>query len=876
MLQPYSGDRATSAMATSHPSTGPSRSPGPGPVDDEFLLFPTSFAQQRLWFLNQLIPNKAVYVADVAVRLEGDVDVAALRWALTAMIERHESLRTTFVAIDGEPFQRVTERIVVPLEVLDVGSVERAREAASRLALEQFDLEVGPLWRVALVRVAREQSILVLCIHHIVTDGWSMGVFFSELSALYNARVSNQDVSLPHLRIQYADFAVWQRRQLQGERLAELLGYWRQQLDGLTVLELPTDHPRGAGPTFRGGSVPLLLPAEATGGLRVLAQEQGATMFMAVTAVFAALLARYSRQSDIAIGTPIAGRSHSELEPLIGFFVNTIVLRCDLRGDPSYRKLLRATRERALGAYAHEDLPFEKLVEELQPERDLSRNPIFQVTCQLHEHSTTDIRTPTPSRDGSQPSLRFAWATPPVRDQAKFELALNLWAAGCGMAGRLSYSADLFERATAERMARHFAQLVAGVVAEPDLPLSRVTILSAAERNRELVQYNQTAREVPSTCVHELVEAQVERTPDAVAVIGGGRQLSYRELNERANTLAHLLIDLGAGRDRLVGLQLPRSPDLIVALLGVLKSGAAFLPLDPSDPEARRLQIVSDAQPIAVLDRLPALAPRADAPAVRVEPCDSAYVIYTSGSTGSPKGILIEHHSLANYISWFSRTVLSGASRIPFITRIGFDASLKQVFAPLVCGMPVWLPLDEAVMDPVTLASEVAAHAGVALNCVPSHWETILEAMESGRAPSLNSSLITLMLGGDPFPPRLAERTFRLMPAVRVWNLYGPTETTSNALAAQLEPGAPVTVGSPIDNVQALVLDEHRQPVPAGVPGELYLGGEGLARGYLNQPELTARQFTGNPNPPFQRLYRTGDLVRRLADGNLQYLGRLD
>jgi amino acid adenylation domain-containing protein len=403
-----------------------------------------------------------------------------------------------------------------------------------------------------------------------------------------------------------------------------------------------------------------------------------------------------------------------------------------------------------------------------------------------------------------------------------------------------------------------------------------VTILSAAETKRELVAYNQTALRVPSLCVHELIDAQVGRTPDAVAVIDGRSRLSYRELNEAANALAHLLIDLGAGPDRPVALRLPRSPELIVGLLGILKAGAPFLPLDPGDPDARHLQIVSDAQPIATLDRLPVLSASADAPTVRVDPCDVAYAIYTSGSTGSPKGTLIEHHSLANYISWFSRTVLGGASRIPFITRISFDASLKQVFAPLVCGMPVWLPPDEALIDPVTLAREVAAHERVALNCVPSHWQAVLEAIESGRAPLLDTSLVTLMLGGDPLPQRLADRTFRLMPGLRLWNLYGPTEATSNALAALLEPRAPVTIGLPIDNVQAFVLDQHRQPMPAGVPGELHLGGEGLARGYLNQPELTARQFTKNPNPPYQRLYRTGDLVRRLPDGNLQYLGRLD
>jgi len=858
------------------------------PIEDEFFIFPTSFAQQRLWFLNQLIPDKSVYVADVALRLDGEVDVDALRSALASLIERHESLRTTFVAVDGEPYQRVSARIPVPLQVLDVGSLVQAHDVAKQLARQPFDLEAGPLWRTALLRVAhgsraapassptREQSLLVVCVHHIVTDGWSMGVFASELSALYNARVTAGDVALAPLPVQYADFAVWQRRELQGKRLAELIGFWRRELDGLSALELPTDRPRPAVPTFRGGSVPVVLDAQSTRGLRELAAQHGATMFMALTAVFAALLARYSRQSDVVIGTPIAGRSHSELERLIGFFVNTIVLRCDLSDDPSYRELLQATREHALGAYAHQDLPFEKLVEELQPQRDLARNPLFQVTLQLHEHSTTDIQVEFGGGDHPRVPLRFAWGKQPGRDLAKFELALDLWSTGCGMAGRLTYSSDLFDRVTAERIARHFAQLVAGVAAEPDLPLSRVTIVSTTEREWELVACNRTARTVSSLHVHELIDAQARRTPDAAAVIDGATNLTYRELTEAANALAHELTGLGAGPDRLVGVRLHRSAKLIVALLGILKSGAAYLPLDPDEPAARRRQILAQANPVAVLDRLPAPDARADPPLVTIKPRDLAYAIYTSGSTGAPKGVLVEHHSLTNYISWFSRSVLSGVTRMPFITRISFDASLKQVFAPLVCGLPVWIVSDEALIDPVTLADQVAAHERVGLNCVPSHWEAILDAIEAGRTPAVSPSLVTLMLGGDPLPQRLADRTFQVLPHVRLWNLYGPTEATSNALAALLEPGAPVTVGLPVDNVRAFVLDRHLQPVPAGVPGELHLAGEGLARGYLNRPELTARQFPTAPYPPYERLYRTGDLVRRLPDGKLQYLGRLD
>ncbi|MBV8733291.1 MAG: amino acid adenylation domain-containing protein [Solirubrobacterales bacterium] len=827
---------------------------------------PLSFGQQRLWFLAQLDPESWAYNTASSLRMSG-VDVGALRWALEAVVGRHESLRTTFVAVDGEPFQQVSERVEVPLVVREVESFERARVLAGEFARRPFDLGSGPLLRAALLRVAARASVLVVCVHHIVTDGWSMGVFFSELSALYNARVHGREAGLAPLPIQYADFAVWQRRQLQGPRLAELLAFWRQELEGLSALELPTDHPRPAAPSFRGASVPLVLEPALTRALRELAARHGATMFMALTAAFAALLARYSGQHDIAIGTPVAGRSHSQLEPLIGFFVNTIVLRCELSGDPSYRQLLERTRQRALHAYAHQDLPFEKLVEELGPQRDLTRNPLFQALVHVH-----DSRLPDGQRD-----VPSGVPQPVERDTSAFDLALDLWDGGdTGVRGRVDYSTELFERGTVERMVRHFGRLLAGAVADPDAPVSRLEVLSPAEREWELVKFNQTARPGLGMCVHELIDTQAGRTPEAPAVIDGARRLSYRELTEAANALAHALIAAGAGPDRLIAVRMPRSLELIIAQLGILKAGAAYLPLDPTDPNPRQREILSDAQPLTVLNRLPELAPRPDPPATAVQPGHLAYAIYTSGSTGTPKGTLIEHHSLTNLVSWHVRAYdLMPEDRAALTASPAFDASTWEIWPHLAAGASIHIPVRAAMSPAEMVAWLVEQRITTCFLATP-----LAEAVMEESWPQ-TIALRRLLTGGDRLhrPPR-AGLPFELV------NHYGPTEcavvstacpvpsldVSSNGSAPRSQP----PIGLPIDNVQAFVLDQHQQPVPAGRSGELHIGGEGLARGYLNRPELTARQFITAPYPPFERLYRTGDLVRRLPDGNLEYIGRLD
>ena len=834
-------------------------------AEDEVFIFPTSFAQQRLWFLDRLVPDRQLYVVHIAMHFDGAVDLGALTWAVDALVARHESLRTTFVAIDGQPLARVGGGAPIVVEV---------NTDPEEFARRPFDLERGPLLRVCVIPA---QSLLMMCIHHIVTDGWSMEILLEELSALYAAGHAGKPVALAPLPIQYADFAVWQRQELSGARLQELLVFWRRELAGAPVLDLVTDRPRPAVPNFRGDSVPVELTPATTQGLQVLAHEQSATVFMGLLAAFSVLLSRYSGQDDVVVGTPVAGRTRSELEGLIGFFVNTLALRIHLGDTQSFRDLLAKTRDRAVLAYAHQELPFEKLVEDLQPQRDLSRNPICQVFFQLAAVAPPSNGTaPARSVDGIAPSdsghvndrpPRFSWARSPLSGKSsKFDLNLSLWDGPGSLGGRLEYSSELFERATVARMADHFQVLLDGLLADPDAPIRTVPLGTRDERHY-LERLNATPAPIPDLCVHELVDAQAARTPNALAV----GSMSYRDLVHVANGLSHHLIARGAGPNTLVALSLPRGPDLVAAVLGIWKAGAAYLPLDPDDPEARREQILSDADPLLVLtsaDTFP--TPRAEPPVISDDARRIAYVIYTSGSTGTPKGVLVEHHGVVNFLRWFTDAF---PEPLPWITRLAFDASLKQVFGPLIIGRSVWIPPEEALVDPIVLARELNEQHGVALNCVPCQWEAILDAVESGRAPSLSRCVSTIILGGERLPESLAERTLVAMPGARLWNVYGPTETTSVATAALITRGEGVTLGHPIANVQALVADRNGEPVPIGVPGELWLSGAGLARGYLRRPELTAERFVHQDG---QRFYRTGDRVRRRADGALEFLGRLD
>jgi amino acid adenylation domain-containing protein len=847
---------------------------------------PLSFAQERLWFIDRLEAGSATYNILAARRLDGALDQAALERALGEIVRRHESLRTVFAQVDGSPVQVIAPfgGFALPVEDLS-GLGEGDREAAVRQrageeAARPFDLAAGPLFRAALLRLGAEDHALLLSMHHIVSDGWSTGVLFRELSALYAAYLKGRESPLSELPVQYADYAVWQREQLAGEALDRQLAYWKEQLAGAPeLLELPTDHPRPPVQTFRGASVPVQLSSELLERLQALGRSEGATLYMTLLGAFQVLLSKYAGSDDVVVGSPIAGRTRGEVEELIGFFVNTLVLRTDLSGDPSFRETLRRVREATLGAYAHQEVPFEKLVVELQPERSLSHSPLFQVMFTLQN-----------AVDGGSvlPGL-VVRGVGAERANAQFDLSLELAATPQGLRGALTYSTDLFERGTVERMLGHLERVLDQVAADADARLSRLELLGEAERALVLEEWNRTAAEFPADrCIHELFEAQAERTPDAVAVVHEAHALTYRELNERANRLARYLVRLGIGAETRVGVCLERGVEMVVSLLAVLKAGGAYVPLDPAYPAERLAFTLSDSGVVALLTQeslrpgLPipdgvtvvsvdAAAEIARESAERIEagatPRSLAYLIYTSGSTGVPKGVAIEHESAVALLSWaetvFTAEELSG---VLAATSISFDLSVFELFLPLACGGRA-IVVENALALPRSAAAEQVR----LVNTVPS---AIAALLKSGGIPS---GVRTVNLAGEPLRAELVDALYAAGGIERVYDLYGPSEDTTYSTWTLRLAGGPATIGRPIANTRAYVLGAGLRPVPAGVPGELYLGGRGLARGYLGRPALTAERFVPDPfGAAGERLYRTGDRVRWRADGAIEYLGRLD
>ncbi len=850
---------------------------------------PLSFAQQRLWFLDRLVPS-SVYNVPLALRLRGSLDVGALELALGAVVARHEVLRTTFAAPGGKAEQVIWPVGDVPVVVWDVSGLApgEAELEARRLVVEEasrpFDLERGPLVRAGLVRVGGEDHVFVLTLHHIVTDGWSLSVLLRELSAGYDAFSRGESAPFEALAIQYADFAVWQREWLTGDVLETQLGFWRDHLGGVPALELPTDRPRPPVRGDAGASFSFSLDAELSDGVRDLGQRYGATLFMTLLAAFQVLLHRYSGQDDFVVGTPIAGRNRAEIEPLIGFFVNTLPLRADCAGDPSFGELLGRVRETALGAYAHQDLPFEKLVEELRLPRDLSHTPLFQTMFVLQNNSREAFSL------GSLDVEQFGVS----RTTAKFDLTLAMAEGDGGLLCEFEYATDLFDSSTVARMAGHLRNLLAGMVADPDCRIGELELLGVDERRQLLVEWNDTAVEFPSDrCVHELFEDQVVRDPDATAVVFEDVSLSYGELNRRANRLAHHLRDLGVGPDVLVGICVERSPEMVVGLLAILKAGGAYVPLDPDYPADRLAFMLEDtAAPVllsqrhllgslpvgvaevlcldesSVYDGFPDTNPGPAATAT-----DLAYVIYTSGSTGQPKGVLIEHRSLTNLvISMQADLGLGVAGRMLAVTSLSFDIAALELFLPIVEGASVRIASSSSAVEANLLVEAVNDPLVTVMQATPVTWQMLVQA--GWEKPAL-----TVLCGGEAMNRRLASEL--VSRAGAVWNLYGPTETT--IWSAQFPIDGSVSLGSPpigrpIANTELFVLDRWGRPVPVGVAGELFIGGVGLARGYLRRPELTAERFVPHPfsDVAGARLYRTGDVVRYLPDGNLEFLGRLD
>ncbi len=859
---------------------------------------PLSFAQARLWFLDQLEPNSSVYNLANGIRLKGTLSVAALEQSLNEIVRRHEALRTSFSMVQGRPIQVISSSFTLSLPLLDLSHLSEAeREAeAQRLADEEnqraFDLARGPLLRSKLVRLGDDDHVLLVTMHHIVSDGWSMGVFFRELSILYEAFSNGKPSPLPDLPIQYADYAVWQRDWLKGEILDTQLSYWKKQLENIPTLQLPTDRRRPAVQSYRGAGHSLELSKALSDQVKALSRQEGATLFMTLLAAFQTLLCRYTGQEDIVTGSPIAGRTRAEMEDLIGFLVNTLVLRGDLSGNPTFRELLARARVTAFEAYAHQDVPFEKLVEELQPQRNLSHSPLFQVMFVFQNAPATTLKfqglSVSPVVGGS--------------DTAKFDLTLSIREENEGLRAHLQYNTDLFDGSTIERMLSHFENLLKEIVADPARRLLDFSLLTNAEQHQLLVEWNDTKRDYPEDkCVHQLFEEQVERTPDAIAVVFENQEITYRELNQRANQLAHYLIRLGVGPELLVGIFMERSLEMVVAVLGILKTGGAYVPLDHESPNERLVFFLQDTQTSVLvtqqplIERLPSgeahllcLDPewvtirqeRIENPILRGTPTGLAYVTYTSGSTGQPKGVMIEHRSLVNYLHWVNSCLLNDAiGTVPMITEITFDACLKQLFAPLLRGKEVCLVPRDVVADPAAYLPEIQKKGRVGINCVVSLWKVILDGIQqSGQTATPTEDLSALFLGGEQLNEELVEKSFTALPALEIWNLYGPTETTANASAGKIFSSNRVTIGNPIANAQIYLLDNDLQPVPVGVNGEVYIGGVGLARGYLNRPALTAENFIASPfsSLPGARLYRTGDLARFLSDGNIEFIGRID
>ncbi|HVO88065.1 MAG TPA: amino acid adenylation domain-containing protein [Casimicrobiaceae bacterium] len=845
---------------------------------------PLSFGQQRLWLLDRMLTQRSSYNVSYALELRGELDVDALRRALDTLVSRHEVLRARIAIVGGEPMQRIAAPASWPLDVVAVTDRAEARDRLRNAAEAPFDLEHGPLMRAQLVRLAPQVHWLTLAMHHIVCDGWSMAVLWRELSACYAAAREGKASQLPPLPLQYADYAVWQRERMQGSRLDAQLDYWRGALAGLSPLDLPTDRERPALPSQRGAKVNFELQAPLTAKLKALARAHGATLFMTLLAAFQVLLSRYSGQGDVAVGVPIAGRNRAEFEGLLGFFVNTLVLRTDLSGDPRFVDVLAQVRARALDAYAHQEVPFEKLVEVLAPKRELARNPLFQVSFAFQN---------TPRQDPQLAGLEVS-ALPHDSALAKFDLDLGITEHDGVLRGSFTYALDLFDDASIQRLAEHWKILLEAIVSDAQQRIGALPLCTSAER-AQLERWNATRVSYPAHTLAELFEAQVARTPHAIALHEAEQRIEYAQLNRRANALAHRLRELGVGPEVVVGVCLERSVELAVALCAVVKAGGAYLPLDPDYPAARLAFMVEDAAAPIVLthtglrDRLSDYSGRVvcidsaqaelagqprDNPAPSATPRNLAYVIYTSGSTGRPKGVMIEHRSLANYLQWFARAFAIGdADAILQKTPIGFDASLEEWLVPLITGARLVIADTRGAMLDV-IVDAVQRESITVLQVVPSLLEALLDHPRFRSCTSLR----LLVCGAEALSPQLAQRAASQLSAELV-NLYGPTETTISSTFWRCERATRQTrsipIGRPVANTVLKVVDASGELAPLGARGELCIGGVGVARGYLNRDELTQALFARDAVDG-ERYYRTGDRVRWRSDGTLEFLGRAD
>lgn len=866
---------------------------------------PLSFAQQRLWFIDQLDAGNPVYNFPVAVRLKGSLNLNALEQSLNEIVRRHEALRTTFSMIDGQPIQIIAPALTIALPIVDLRelpAVQREAEVQTLIVEEArrpFDLARGPLLRARVLELADDEHIGLLTLHHIVTDGWSTGILIRELAALYQAFCSNVTPALPALPIQYADFAHWQREWLQGAVLQKQLDYWKQQLQGAPpLLELPGDHTRPPVQSFRGGHRSLLMSKTIATALKTISRQEAATLFMTLLAAFKVLLNCYTRQDDLVVGTPVANRNRLETEGLIGFFVNALVLRTDLSGNPTFRELLRRVRRVCVDAYVHQDLPFERLVEGLHLERDLSRNPLFQVMFVLQNQPVHAVELPGLSLI---PVLAESGTT-------HFDLTLHIVESEQGMIATAAYNSDLFAADTITRMLEHFRTLLEAIVHDCDRPLSELSLLTDTERQLARVRSDDNRhKSSPTPLIHRLFEAQAERTPDAIAVRFEDQDLTFRELNAQANRIAHSLRKSGIGPEKPVGVCLERSLEVAICLLGVLKAGGVYLPLDPAYPKARIRFMLKDSNASVLLTQnhlIPALpehhvriicldsdaaaiaSETAENPICAIEPESAAYIIYTSGSTGQPKGVVIAHGSIAEHCREVQEYYeLQSTDRVLQTASMSFDLSLEQILPTLIAGARLVMMGKEVWRAPDF--HRKAAESGLTVVDLPTaYWQELIQEWAAEPGPAISTRYRLFLVGGDTMLPELLSLwQHSPLSSVPLINAYGPTEATITATAFKIPMGFGeasglhrVPIGRALADRDIYILDRHCNRVPVGIPGELHIGGISLARGYLNRPDLTADKFIPDPfsDLPGARMYKTGDLARQLSDGNIEYIGRTD
>jgi amino acid adenylation domain-containing protein len=881
-LSPEKRDLLERRIQAKKSKTEPDRIPKREPGEE----VPLSFAQQRLWFMEQIEPGNLFYNLMLSIRLAGPLRASKLEESINEIVRRHEALRTTFKIVDGRARQVIASNLQVRLALDDLRKLPEAEREpeAGRLALFEatcpFDLVRGPLLRARLLHLNDFDHVLLLAMHHIVSDGWSIGILNRELSTLYMAFCNGQPSPLPELPIQYADFTLWQRAQLQGEAFERLLSYWKNKLAGIPVLlALPTDRPRPPVQVFQGASYNVVLPKSLLEGLKTIGRQAEVTLFMALLAAFKVLLFRYSVQSDIVVGSPIANRTRLEVEGLIGFFVNTLVLRTDLSGDPTFRQLLGRIREVALGAFAHQDVPFERLVEELQPARNLSHNPLFQVGFALQNNESAIQNAP----EQGPPQFRAG--------ASKFDVTLSATETAAGLMAVFEYNTNLFDAATILHMAQNFQVLIENIIADPDLRISECLLLDSKARAQLIEDCKGPGYDaMTASCIHELCQSQAKLRPDSLAVIHGAQHLTYRDLNSKANQLARALRKEAGGPETIVGLCVERSPEMIIGLLGILKAGAAYLPLDPAYPKDRLGYMLKDSQATMLLtkerliDDLPVSWMKTlclDSDWARIaehddddlepiaEPNSLAYIIYTSGSTGQPKGVLVPHIGVCNAAEATARAFsIQPETRILQFASLSFDASTFEIIMALRAGATLYLEDQESILPGPPLIEALRDRKINVMTIPPSALAVLPDAM----LPDLN----TLIVAGEACSMDIASRWAN---GRRFFNAYGPTEASIWAtLAEYADVQATPPIGSPIINVQVYVLDERLEPAPVGVPGEIYIGGVGVARGYFNRPDLTAERYLPDPfsTAPGARIYRTGDRARHLWGRDIQFLGRGD